>query len=117
MCDFGPTQKLSGGGPLSDKWLRAPVAHQPSSNVTGARSAAIHPSRLDMLNRIANDNLATQISCSWYSLGSPPGAEQIFQQMAAQGQCFFTASGDTDAYGSFIPFPDSPSITQVGGTT
>ena len=74
----------------------------------------------DMLNRMATDNLAKQLSCSWYipNGGPNPGAEVIFQQMAAQGQSFFSASGDSDAYTGLIPFPgDSPSITQVGGTT
>ena len=43
---------------------------------------------------------------------------QIFQQMAAQGQSFFNASGDNDAYTGLIDFPgDSTYITQVGGTT
>ena len=38
--------------------------------------------------------------------------------MAAQGQSFFNASGDDDAYTGLIPFPgDTPYITQVGGTT
>ncbi len=38
--------------------------------------------------------------------------------MAAQGQTFFAASGDYDAYTGLIPFPDdSPYITEVGGTT
>ena len=38
--------------------------------------------------------------------------------MAAQGQTFFNASGDSDAYTGPISFPgESPYITQVGGTT
>jgi subtilase family serine protease len=45
-------------------------------------------------------------------------AEQIFQQMAAQGQTFFNASGDDDAFVGSVPFPsDSPNIVQVGGTS
>ncbi len=73
----------------------------------------------DVLSRIANDNLAKQIGCSWGINGGPdPVAEQIFQQMALQGQSFFCASGDSDAYTGLIPFPsDSPHITLVGGTT
>ena len=73
---------------------------------------------VDLLSRMANDNLSRQLSCSWGG-GSPDAtAEQIFQQMAAQGQSFFNASGDSDAFTSAIPFPsDSPNITQVGGTT
>ena len=74
----------------------------------------------DILNRMATDNLAKQLSCSWYDpeVGADPVAEQIFQQMAAQGQSFFAACGDYDAYTGPFPFPDdSPSITLVGGTT
>ena len=75
---------------------------------------------VDILNRMANDNLAKQLSCSWYvpSGAAEPAADQIFQQMAAQGQSFFNASGDNDAYTGLIDFPgDTPYITQVGGTT
>ena len=74
----------------------------------------------DILNRMATDNLARQLSCSWYipGGGSDAVADQIWQQMAAQGQSFFNASGDDDAYTGLIDFPgDTPYITQVGGTT
>ena len=71
-----------------------------------------------IISRIATDNLAKQISCSWTGGGPDPTAEGIFQQMAMQGQSFFTAAGDNDAYTGAIPFPaESPSITVVGGTT
>jgi len=73
----------------------------------------------DVLNRMATDNLAKQLSCSW-DFGSPTAgsADQIFQQMAAQGQSFFDASGDNGAYTGSIPAPDDdPYITVVGGTT
>ena len=74
-----------------------------------------------VLSQIANDNLARQISCSWGN-SSPdvgdPTSEGIFKQMAAQGQSFFNATGDSDAFVGGIPFPsESPNITQVGGTT
>ena len=73
----------------------------------------------DVLNRMATDNLAKQLSCSWYIPSGPadPTADQIFQQMAAQGQSFFSASGDYDAFTGLIPFPgDTPYVTEVGGT-
>jgi len=72
----------------------------------------------DIISRIANDNAARQISCSWGG-GSPDAtSEQLFLQMAAQGQSFYNASGDSDAFSGSIPFPsDSTNITQVGGTT
>jgi uncharacterized repeat protein (TIGR01451 family) len=71
----------------------------------------------DMLNRIATDNLARQISSSWLIPDSPQNA-QIYLQFAAQGQSFFQASGDEDAYyPGIFQFEDSPLVTLVGGTT
>ncbi|HUL51342.1 MAG TPA: protease pro-enzyme activation domain-containing protein, partial [Candidatus Nitrosotalea sp.] len=80
----------------------------------------------DILNRMATDNSASQLSCSWGWSGGPQATtEQIFLQMAAQGQTFFNASGDSDAFRSgqvdspsYAGSPSSsPNITQVGGTT
>ena len=56
----------------------------------------------DILNRIATDNLAKQISCSWnFSINT--NTEQIFLQYIAQGQSFFLASGDSGAFGGAVP--------------
>lgn len=74
----------------------------------------------DILNRMATDNLAKQIACCWFIPGgtAQPAADAIWQEMALQGQSFYCASGDSDAYAGLINFPsDSPYITQVGGTT
>ena len=78
----------------------------------------------DILNRMAVDNLAKQLSCSWawsysFYINSPP-IDNIFMEFAAQGQSFFAASGDSGAYvnGNGILAPsDDPNITIVGGTT
>jgi len=73
---------------------------------------------VDLLSKIANDNLAKQISCSWGGGSADPASEAIFQQMATQGQSFFNASGDSDAFTGAVPFPaDSPNVTEVGATT
>jgi PKD repeat protein len=76
-----------------------------------------------VLNNIVNDNLAHQISCSWgWTPGPDTLADDRFAQMAAQGQSFFNASGDSDAYApggsadTYAP-TTSTNITQVGGTT
>lgn len=71
----------------------------------------------DILNRMATDNLCKQIGASWtYSIDA--NSEQAFLQYAAQGQSFFNASGDSDAYPGVIDTPaDDPNITVVGGTT
>jgi len=75
----------------------------------------------DILSQMASDNQAKQLSCSWSWGGGPDAtADQLFQQMAAQGQSFFTASGDFDAItGSTAGiFPcDDPYLTSVGATT
>ena len=73
----------------------------------------------DILNAMASSNQIKQFSSSWAYTGSPnQTSEQIFQQMAAQGQSFFQASGDGDAWTSPIAEPcDSTNITIVGGTT
>src|SRR5438552_12653737 len=73
---------------------------------------------VDLLSRMQTDNLSKQLSCSWGG-GSPnASAESIFKLMSAQGQSFFNATGDSDAFTSTIAFPsDSTNITQVGATT
>ena len=73
---------------------------------------------VDLLSRMASDNLAKQLSCSWGGGRRNASAEAVFKQMGAQGQSFFNATGDSDAFTGTIPFPsDSTNITQVGGTT
>jgi uncharacterized repeat protein (TIGR03803 family) len=79
---------------------------------TGANANSI-------LNRMATDNLARQLSSSW-GFGSQvdPAREQIFQQFAAQGQSMFQASGDGGAWtGAIFPPSDDPWLTVVGGTS
>ncbi len=69
-----------------------------------------------LLNRIATDNYARQISCSWI-VPINETSDNIFQQYALQGQSFFDASGDDGAYVGDVPPPsDDPYLTQVGGT-
>ncbi|HXB60303.1 MAG TPA: protease pro-enzyme activation domain-containing protein, partial [Candidatus Acidoferrales bacterium] len=72
---------------------------------------------MDLLQKIANDDLAKQISCSW-GLGDSSSYDTYYVQMAMQGQSFFQASGDDGAYYSGIgEWADDTNITLVGGTT
>jgi len=72
----------------------------------------------DVLNRMATDNLAAQLSSSWYWTPLDAFADPVFLQMAAQGQSMFQASGDAGAYGAWVAPPtDDPYVTQVGGTS
>ena len=69
-----------------------------------------------VLNRIATDNQAKQVSASW-TYGINATTLQIFQQFAAQGQSFFNSSGDNGAYSGAVRTPaDNPYLTVVGGT-
>jgi PKD repeat protein len=71
-----------------------------------------------ILTQIADDNLARQISCSWSGGGPDPSSEQALVKMAMQGQSFFNAVGDNDAFTGAIGFPsDSTNVTECGGTT
>ena len=75
----------------------------------------------DILNSMASENLAKQFSCSWGWMPSDLTADDVFfQEMAAQGQSFFTASGDDGAFDAaispyFYPGEDQY-VTAVGGT-
>jgi hypothetical protein len=83
-------------------------------------------SELTILASMVTNTAIKQFSCSWQGWNSFASAtsENYFKQMAVQGQSFFNASGDADAY---LPgalddpvqynYPSSsPNITQVGGT-
>ena len=71
----------------------------------------------DVLNRMATEDKANQLSCS-YQMDINASTVQIFQQYAAQGQSFFQASGDSGAFPGTIDEPaDDPYLTVVGGTT
>ncbi|RRA48264.1 S53 family serine peptidase [Acidipila sp. EB88] len=68
----------------------------------------------------ASDDVAKQLSLSFGFGGTPstePGYEQVFMQLAAQGQNLFIASGDSGANVGDVGYPgNSPNVTDVGGT-
>ncbi|HEY5041381.1 MAG TPA: protease pro-enzyme activation domain-containing protein [Verrucomicrobiae bacterium] len=86
----------------------------------------------DVLNSMVSySSTVKNLSCSWGWSGGPrTTTDNIFKNMAAQGQSFFDASGDSDAFTtgstsvngvdntSLQNTPSSsPYITVVGGTT
>jgi subtilase family serine protease len=73
----------------------------------------------EILNRMATDNMAKVLSSSWgWSPADAASDDPIFQEFAAQGQSFLSASGDSGAYdSSTYSFPAvDPYVIQVGGT-
>ena len=68
----------------------------------------------------ANDNIVKQMSIS-FGWGGTPSSEQdyetVFEELAAQGQSSFVASGDAGANCGEGGYPgNSPNITDAGGT-
>lgn len=83
---------------------------------------------VDLLNEMANptqgEPLPHQLSTSW-AIFYDDNVYKSLQQMATQGQSFFSFSGDNGAYTAYtmtsndtLPFPpaDSIYVTSVGGT-
>ena len=76
-------------------------------------------SNTEILNQMATDNVAKVLSSSWgWNPADAASDDPIFQEFAAQGQSFVTASGDDgELNSSTYDFPAvDPYVTQVGGT-
>ncbi len=73
----------------------------------------------NVLNKMATDNIAKSIGCSWGWGANAAADDAIFQQMAAQGQTFLNATGDNGAFSGSTNY-EYPSVSQyiiqVGGT-
>ncbi|HLX71366.1 MAG TPA: S53 family peptidase, partial [Verrucomicrobiae bacterium] len=84
---------------------------------------SLPPDWVAILSAMVTNTACKQFSCSYAYGPKNPTAENLFIQLAMQGQSFFTASGDDDSYFTahdvnFVGFPsDSPHVTSVGGTT
>jgi hypothetical protein len=74
-----------------------------------------------ILNAMAAENVAKQLSCSWAWDPDDPATDDVFfEEFAAQGQTFFAASGDSGAFDEsdnpyFYPQEDAY-LTAVGAT-
>jgi subtilase family serine protease len=81
----------------------------------------IGSSDASMLNSMATENIAKQLSISWgWDPDDPSTDDSFFQEFAAQGQSVFAASGDYGAFDAvispyFYPAEDDY-LTAVGGT-
>jgi subtilase family serine protease len=77
-------------------------------------------SDVNILNRMATDNIAKSLGCSWgWDPADPSSDDPIYKEFAAQGQSFFVASGDSGAYAkksSGVYPADDAFVTSVGGT-
>jgi subtilase family serine protease len=117
---------FSGNPPYSDEFEVALDIEMAISMAPGLSQVIVYETAngpvsvfVDILSRMASDNKAKQIGCSWgYPYGTTSAtADQLFQEFVAQGQSFFQASGDNGAITSGIGWPDDhTNVTSVGGT-
>ena len=86
---------------------------------------AAHPNDADIFNKMATDNIAMSLSCSWgWEPADTSSDDPIFTEFALQGQSLFVASGDNGAYSPTPPGSNGPYVypaedeyvTSVGGT-
>ncbi len=129
--DGTPTSGANSGNGEVSLDIEMTVAMAPGLSKIVLFEAGPHGTPNDVLNSMTANNQIKQFGCSWGWGGGPSTTtDNIFKQMAAQGQSFFCASGDSDAYttgsssvngvdnSSLANAPSScPFITVVGGTT
>jgi len=130
--DFdGTPTGASGDGEVSVD-IEMAMAMAPGLAAIVVFEAPQNGSQNDLLEAmLAASGTVKNLSCSWGWGGGPSGTtDNIFTNMAAVGQSFFNASGDSDAFTSgtnSVNGVDNPAlenapsscpiITQVGGTT
>ena len=73
---------------------------------------------VSVFNQMAADNTSKTISCSWGWADNESSLDPIFEEMAAQGQTVFVATGDQgSSTAADIVWPaDDPYVVAVGGT-
>ncbi len=131
---FNGTPTSNGGEPEVDMDIEMVMAMAPGlSRIVVFEGNPNLISPLAILNTMAASNSIKSFSCSWgWSSADEPytNTDAVFLEMAAQGQTFFNASGDSGAFttgassangvdnSALYNAPSStPYITQVGGTT
>jgi subtilase family serine protease len=88
--------------------------------MTSVRVYVSDTSDVSIFNRMASDNIAKSLSCSWgWSPADPSSDDPIFKEFSAQGQNLFVAAGDSGSWNSRSTdvYPaDDCFVTSVGGT-
>ena len=112
-----------GGAPSSQGQLECTLDIQMAiSMAPGLSSVRVYEANsiyVDSVNTMASENLCKTLSSSWGWTGGA-SLDPALLEMAAQGQSFFDASGDSGAYapGATLYQPDGdPNVTMVGGTS
>ena len=135
--DGGPGTGVGSGEAALD--IEVVSALAPAARILVYQAPNTTPGAIDEYNRIVSDDVAHVATTSWglcegdmlrYAPGALAAENVIFEQAAAQGQTFFSASGDSgnDACAYQDSYPTSPVLSVedpaaqpyvlgVGGTT
>jgi len=104
----------------TEQVLDIEVAISMAPGMSQVRVYVSDTSDVSIFNKMATENLAKSLSCSWgWSPADTASDDPIFKEFAAQGQNLFVASGDSGAYGKrsrYVYPADDAYVTSVGGT-
>jgi len=126
-----PTTGSESGNPEVSLDIEMAVAMAPGLSNIVVFEAGPNGLQNDVLMSMVTNSQIHQLSCSWGWAGGPTTTtDNLFKEMSAQGQSFFNAAGDSDAFTtgassvngvdntSLQNAPSScPYLTVVGGTT
>jgi len=116
----GSSLSCTGSCDDTEQVLDIEVAISMAPGMNQVRVYVSDTSDVSIFNKMASENLAKSLSCSWgWSPADSSSDDPIFKEFAAQGQNLFVASGDSGAYKkrSRYVFPaDDQFVTSVGGT-
>jgi uncharacterized repeat protein (TIGR03803 family) len=108
--------------------IEAAIAMAPGLSSVVVFDAGPNGVWIDILTSMAEHPIIKQFSASWIGQQST-SLDNLYKQMAVQGQSFFVASGDIDSWvnnvilnttyqGNLVLWPaDDPYVTSVGGTS
>ena len=104
----------------TEQVLDIEVAISMAPALSSVRVYVASSSDVSIFNKMASDNIAKSLSCSWgWSPADPSSDDPIFKEFATQGQTLFVASGDSGAYNTrsrYVYPADDAYVTSVGGT-
>jgi subtilase family serine protease len=116
----GSSLSCTGSCDDTEQVLDIEVAISMAPGMNQVRVYVSDTSDTSIFARMASDNDAKSLSCSWgWSPADPSSDDPYFKEFSAQGQNLFVASGDSGAYktrSSDVYPADDAFITSVGGT-
>ncbi len=114
----GSSLSCTGSCDDGEQVLDIEVAISMAPGMSQVRVYVSDTSDVSIFNRMATDNNAKSLSCSWgWSPADPTSDDPIFREFAAQGQNLFVASGDDGAFTTHSSdvYPGRRCVDHLGG--